>query len=592
MVQLKHYRLSVRHDALTGLRELFQANQDLIFPNLAKLVEQGMPAMIDYSCRVRRAFHALLSLVLSRVTSDQLSPFSSLIVAHLSCGLTHISDQIQLDTLKAFGLFLNQPSLILPFAYQLLSLLMQLISRQRVASALRNPKSILSTIQQAKSKLEIDQPSRVTALTSDPESKLANLKSRLEIFSLLLKFIDAILTSNDRRGGELGTAKEVQQALVDTVDRCVYRYTPGVSLIETSSTLADFSAPVPHVLVLKSSGISPPNDFTGDHGLGKGIGVSLNKKQTVELIQSLLSLLLESWIECSPGNQCYSRKGSRHVVFSLMEVILKLVCQVLRLLTSTRDSSRLKSEKEKHSHEIIVQKFFSEFKVHAVSFFPFSSQPSFNDSDLFQTYFDLLVCLDTVKLMEILYVKGTVSSSVETLEKVCIYLGCLSSSKLKLSSELLVSEYFQTCVQILVEFFPSLLQLTGCVRLSDSCAIPLETLREMIGGVWYIYSICHPLSRNKQLFLQCFSDLLREELSCAHSQERLDIENLLPTLLTLHTYVHTHCLCLTRLHTHTHCLSPSLSHTDTHTCHTHCLSPSHTHTHSVVFGYKGSCHFS
>ena len=527
MVHLKHYKASVRHDALVGLRDLFQANPDLLLPNLAKLVEQGMSAMVDDDSRVRHALCVLLNLVLTNISSKQLMPFSSLFIAHLSCGLTHIDDQIQLDSVKYLDVFLSQPALIVPYAYDLLSLLMKLISRQRNSSAVQSSNPLLTTLGKAKPRFL----SSGTLLASNPDSKLADHMSRLKIFTFLSKFAEAIFESDEkierfRKSGKSDQSCGSQSPLVDTVGKRVYLPTQGGKLIETCSTLADFSTSIPHVPVLKASGIFIPRNplFEKDPSSSINPQQSPSKKRSREIAQSLLSLLLESWIECSSSSQYRSGKqlSKKTTTFSLMEIILRLIVQVLKLIPlRERDVLSLsESCKEASVLQTTSLKFLDEFRAHFLSCFPFSPLPSFSDQDSNMTYLDFLVCLNTVKLID---ASGAniESKTITDLKNVCNYIVSLSANDLRAPS-VSTTQSFQNCVSIFVEFFPALLRMSSCVK-PGSClhVVPLGVVKAMISRTRSIYSACHPMSKNKQLFLQCFSKLLRSELDSGQLDMKL-----------------------------------------------------------------------
>lgn len=511
MIQLKHYKTSVRKDALVGLRDLFQANPDHLLPNLAKLVEQGMSAMVDDSSQVRRALCSLLNLILTNVSSKQLMPFSSLFIAHLSCGLTHIDDQIQLDSVKILEVFLSQPSLIVPYANELLSLLMKLISRQRNSSALQSRKPLLTTLVEAKTKT-----GGGTLLASNPDSKLADQMSRLRIFTFLSKFAEAIFEYDEDQNssskfGKSDLSYGSQAPIIDTIGKRVYVPTQEGGLVETSSTLADLSTSIPHAPVLKASGIFVPNDklFERDPSSSGNSQQFPNKHHSKKITQSLLTLLLESWIECAPSNQG-KELSQKTTTFSLMEIILRLIVQVLKLVP-LRDRDVVSMPKDDSLLLIISREFMHKFRAHCLSRFPFSPLPSFVDRDSNLTRLDLLLCLNSVKLIEASC--WTVSArAVDNIKRICSYIGSFSLIKHS-TAPVPMTQSFQNCVPILIEFFPALLKMASSVKANNRFPlIPPSIVREMIKRVFNIYSVCHPMSKNKQLFLQCFSELLRSEL--------------------------------------------------------------------------------
>jgi hypothetical protein len=267
--KVNHHNTSVRQDALLGLRDIFQSHADVVPKHLPKLVEQVFITTVDGSSAVRQAAHLLMDTLLSSVSSDVIAPFFGTLIAHLNCGLSHIKETIQLDSLRILELYLKHCSCLLrAYIGELVVVLIGLLSREKVASAVH----VVGTTKKGKKgqpqiKVFGDRGSTrgSTTLLDNPSSNLLSRASRLRIFKLMSNLLEILLDITP----------------------------PGSSLQVSSHSISDIL------------------------GGGKVFG-------------ALMSILMETWVEGHPRD-VFGK--DHHVQFlGLLESVVNMVCVYLRLM--------------------------------------------------------------------------------------------------------------------------------------------------------------------------------------------------------------------------------------------------------------------
>ena len=471
MNQLKHYRTSVRLDALMGLREIFQEHPALLLPNLTKIVDHVLVVLVDQEAGVRHGLFVLLKLVFSSITQEQLQPFFPVLVAHLTCGFTHIDDRVQLDSLKIFDLVLTCfPRLLTPYAHEFLPLLVGMIARQ-------------------------------------------------EIFTQLCKFLQILLETLEVSNGSVGPISSHTQAPIVDLQNKEVLVSRGRTFEPTHSAFCDLSSTIPHVAVIQTHGIMisentfliGPDSSGSPHRSHSGIFPDRNK--FVEFAQNLISLLLECWVECSPVKLIHG--GSlKQDTLSVMETILNLLSLLLKLIFRVDQvpsaSLQTGSQKEQKLTAILCKRFHTEFQRLFMAYFPFSNfqLPSKQFCTMNFTVSQimlLLVCTTSCQENSTLIQK--------TVSAVCDFYGNLEE---EMKSVAATSQTLTLCVKVMVDVLPHL--FTSLHQVSD------DSQRKFFAGVWSVYSVCHPQSSAKQMLIQCFCDLhtqlFREDM---HISSRLGL---------------------------------------------------------------------
>lgn len=482
----------MRSDGLTGLRELFQDHPHLLIPNLAQLISGVLGRIIDSDASVRHALNIFLNFLFSKVSSDFIHTHFSSIVLHVSCGMTHISDRIQLDSLKIFSLLLNHyPALLPPHAQHLLPLIVGLIARHSGSISQKS----------AKSKVE-------SSLAHDPRSKLSKLSSRMEVFNLLLKFLESLFerVSTTRKEPHL-LSPGTNSPIIDLRDQKVLVERDG-ELLPAHSSLCDFSTPVPHVMVLQQKGLicqlgASAATPSGSRSLIETGSESVfpDVSKFLEFSESLISLLLECWVECAPSKLLSSKSQSTNIpkgTLSLMETVICLLCLVLKLATlvGVSDFDIQSTEQGRGPSEaalsVLSEKYAASFMKHFMVYFPLHCAST---STNFAQYMkmNLLLCQTTI-----LVSKSEQCSNEGALQSICKFYSTIG----QMTNPDISSQSALECSKIISETLPEL------VAVVDKYHLPDSSLQSVARGLDVLYNGCHLQSSAKRCLIQCFRDLL------------------------------------------------------------------------------------
>ena len=492
----------MRCDGLTGLRELFQDHPHLLIPNLAKLVDKVLCKIIDPDASVRHSLYTLLSDIFSVVSSDHVCAHFSSIVAHLSCGLTHISDKVQLDSLRMFGLLMAHYSMLLPaHAQQLLPLIVRLISRHKSAS---------SSQKTSKTKTQ-------ASLAHDPRSKLSRFSSRIDVFNLLFHFLETVLKSVDPIEEMRKTDKT--PATVDLQRQRVVIERDG-EFKQVHCDLVDFSS-IPHVMPLKREGlpyqltVSPvaslPTEFNAvSTSVASTVSICPSSRSSlispdsvfsdvakfIEFSESLVSLLFECWVECSLVQKHVSKD-----CLVLMETVINLLCLVLKLAVHV-SSSESDTRSTEHCSTLapspvintLSGKYTAFYLKHFVTKFPLRCPSATSSHSVQYTRMNLVLCQITALLS-----KSGDPTYQPALDSVCTFYGTLEGVSDPTSDS---SQTALECSRIISETLPELLDAVDRHRLAHS------NLQCVLTGVEAFYSRCHTQSSAKRVLIHCFGNLL------------------------------------------------------------------------------------
>lgn len=127
--KLNNQSLSTRLDGLEGLKELVTAHRNIIDENLSLIVNRLVPFLTEREAKLRNVGIPLLESIVSQVNPSSLESLYPIISAHLCCGLSHIDDEIQLESIKVLDTLIQfQPAFILSHAHQILPNCLEQIS--------------------------------------------------------------------------------------------------------------------------------------------------------------------------------------------------------------------------------------------------------------------------------------------------------------------------------------------------------------------------------------------------------------------------------------------------------------------------------
>lgn len=123
--RLKHHAPSNRRDGLRRLREFYEQHTDLVAANLSELQSNTLRLLQDEDYGVRQDLLQLYKALLAGYGPLVISIKTSLLVAHLCSGMTHVNELIRSDSLRALkmmaqvsssALEAHVPKLVLTFA--------------------------------------------------------------------------------------------------------------------------------------------------------------------------------------------------------------------------------------------------------------------------------------------------------------------------------------------------------------------------------------------------------------------------------------------------------------------------------------------
>ena len=416
---------------------------------------------------MRAALLLLLGSVFPKIASASLMPFFSTLEAHLCCGFTHISDQIQLDTLKVFEVVLcHFPELLVPYASKQLPMLLNLISRQD--AGLKSSSG---------SEASARKPSAV--LSIQPASKLTLKSSRIKIFSLMCAYFEAVLQASGER---IVSASHC----VDVMAKTVLRMTNG-KLEEVHSTVCDFSGPIPHIPVVQTYGIEiPPHAFLDTPVSTRHLALFPSKEEFVEFAQNLFSLIIESWVECS---SLLTSSPLPLAALSLLCLLVRTASHVEQQEQPVEPSSEDASAKSVTM--LLFERHWTDFSKHIMAGFPYTAAEG---DDPMLMKLNATVCHTALLLLP----RSTSPRqphpaslpTLDTVVAVCQYIAGATSR------EQLSSTVQQSLAKTLVKVLPMILRFSS---------LSSATLKRLLGGVWRLYS-CAALPC-KQALIPCFSKL-------------------------------------------------------------------------------------
>lgn len=394
--------------------------------------------MLDSSPHVRQASHLLIKTLLGSVSSDSISPFFEILVAHLICGLTHIKEKIQLNSLKVLELYLQYYSdLLVPHVGSILPVLIGLLSRQKIAPS--------QSIGMSKKEYKLIQNASVgnTGLISNPSSDLLSKASKLSVFSLISKLFETLLSTTN----------------LDNLLQASDHFQNAVDLFQ-------------------------------------------DKEKFLRLTDTLVNILLESWVECHPTG-VLSSKTPFSQSLSLMQSVINILCMLVKLMMNVNDCSA----EESYIKSVMVdlcRKMSSDISVHVMSHFPFRAAASSLKENQNLYVMNFTFCQTSLLFQKLLCMLKTEWRDKFT-HPVVEYLGGLNSVDIRSITS--SAQDLLICSRIVTELTPTICELSHGETLQSS------VLSDVFVFIREFYATCHPHSRSKQSLLKCLSRMFVQELA-------------------------------------------------------------------------------
>ncbi|XP_022787366.1 testis-expressed protein 10-like isoform X2 [Stylophora pistillata] len=278
LAQVGHYSVNTRQEALGGLKDLLHHHENLLQENLGIVIKKVCEKMSDSDPSVRQSLLLLLCFIFPLVSQEKMAPFSALVIAHLSCAMTHIYDDIQHDSLGFLELCLRYfPSLMVGSSSQLIQNFVSMISHQNISGTKQS-----NRLQHKAGK----------GLAVNPKGKLSSLRSRLKVLQQLLALLKALesSSSSSREDTPLSSASLVKLPCKKQIIYFDKKKPTQIQVLEHSvqePTLHPFSFD-------NSSAATALNTESKNNILTDG-------QMVKDFMEVIVPLLLECWIECSPA---------------------------------------------------------------------------------------------------------------------------------------------------------------------------------------------------------------------------------------------------------------------------------------------------
>ncbi|XP_069111264.1 testis-expressed protein 10 homolog [Argopecten irradians] len=472
LTQCLHYSITVRHDALTGMRELLTTYPDLIRSHMATILERSASTFSDKDAAVRQANIKLLKSCLPLISERQLSSFFPVISAHLCCAMSHIYDDIQSDSLKILDIFLdNFPLLVIGSSNKLLPNFIEQISSSKTTG------------------------DKKRTLNVNPNRKTTSQKWRSTVLERLHKLLSAVMKYEVN--GTSGQRSAVSEDVMSCGRTVRWDTESGYLPIPQTFVSRLGSCGVPVRSGQKLTSTEESYALTGQGGMEK-------------FVQVLVPLLLECWVEAEGSQHMLSKKGSLISQESLG--IRGSVLQVIQLLWQCVDKNN------PSLMETLKNKYLSDFRNQFLQHFPYAvhqpaersgkekKQKQSSEIQLTATNLNLAVCDIMTHFMILEADQSQNSSNLSWESDIFDYLGDVVQEE-GLSSQ------DQHTVMTIINRLLSQYQDHGCL---DSL------LQQMLTR----YTSCHPHSNQRKDLLNFFSDIFMD-----HQFEDLIDTNMAVTFL-------------------------------------------------------------
>ncbi|XP_074658794.1 testis-expressed protein 10-like [Tubulanus polymorphus] len=324
--KIQHYNTTVRQDAVIGLQELLSDKPDLLFDNLSVLIERVSSLFVDKDAAVRKATLKLYTALFPLISVNKMLPFFSILNAYLCCAMTHIYDDVQMDSLSIIDLCLETyPTLVMQHCSQLLTNFINMISKGDKST-----------------KRGTIGGDRV--LTISQGNKLCGQKWRRKVLERLNAFLSALCMDMKRNKG----ITDVSDLRIVEGD---FFHKNEIPALHRCSLARNFT--------LRSSNIRKQNE-----------NIFSDPKQMEDLINILLPLMLQIWVESSPSQLVANTSGdssaaeTAKTMMSIIEVI-HLLWQCVYLFTF---------DGFQYDENLVFQQYEKDFIQHFMQNFPYSIQ--------------------------------------------------------------------------------------------------------------------------------------------------------------------------------------------------------------------------
>ncbi|KAJ7169975.1 hypothetical protein C8R46DRAFT_219616 [Mycena filopes] len=107
IVHLKHYSAGTRKDAIAGLRELLDANPNILESGLTPLIQAAVRLVGDEDAQVRKSLLDFFIWLFPRIPPDNLVPHATALLLFTTSAQTHIFPEIRVDAIRFLNIYLE-----------------------------------------------------------------------------------------------------------------------------------------------------------------------------------------------------------------------------------------------------------------------------------------------------------------------------------------------------------------------------------------------------------------------------------------------------------------------------------------------------
>lgn len=282
LAKLNHFSQSVRTEGLEGMKELVtgELGGNLVDDHFPLLVTKLAPLTSDREAKVRKSAFAILQAVLSKTDEGRLEPLFPVLTAHVSCCLTHIDPSIQQDGLNLVDSLVNAvPTFIARNYARILPDCMEQISARKSGGGASE-----------------------VGVSTEVSQKTSSLQWRTNV----LQRVDAVLgtvidnlAASDRQCQEGRCFKQLWTENL---------HCPVYPRQDSHLSLAD-------------------------------LGNKSKEDPMLEIVDRLLPLILESWIEATPESKKRRNSFVSNEVFGLFEHIARILDKLVAYCEQTGEQS-------------------------------------------------------------------------------------------------------------------------------------------------------------------------------------------------------------------------------------------------------------
>ena len=181
---MDHYNDNTRKDATESLKNFFLQYPSSLHQKLSIVIPKLLSKSMDLHYSVRKNFLSCLEHIFQNSGSTEIQPFFPVVMAHLSCAMTHINEEIQTDSLKFLGLCLDLfPLLFLENCEKVFHNFLDMVYQSQGLTG--GGKNLSSTVKSFSRDVLVK-----------PIGKLTSPKVKKDILEKLLKIVSLVFTTN------------------------------------------------------------------------------------------------------------------------------------------------------------------------------------------------------------------------------------------------------------------------------------------------------------------------------------------------------------------------------------------------------------